>query len=136
MGRREGKQKTREKLIILKYSFLLSFLAKPHVHFLQNTSSALAETSANLSCVVYGFPKPDVLWIKNNRQIHQNDHYYILEIPTSMVYTWQSVLEIVNTWQNDTGNYSCFVRNVAGTNIANMLLNVFGMNFSCHITFS
>ena len=75
----------------------------------------------------FGFPKPNVLWIKNRREIHKSDHYYISENPTSMQYKWKSALDIANTWQNDTGNYSCFVRNVAGSNICNMSLDVLGI---------
>ena len=75
----------------------------------------------------FGFPKPNVLGIKNRREIHKSDHYYISENPTSMQYKWKSALDIANTWQNDTGNYSCFVRNVAGSNICNMSLDVLGI---------
>ena len=125
----EGQKKRWEdKSILLNVRIFCCHLAKPNVDFPQNTMNVLAGKPANLSCVVFGSPKPNVLWIKNIREIHQSDHYYISENPTSMQYTWQSVLHIASTWQNDTGNYSCFVRNVAGTNISNMTLNVFGMD--------
>ena len=82
---------------------------------------------AVFTCKVYGFPKPQVSWMKNGQEIGKNPHYN-----TSRFYgngsnlIWYNDLKIENVKRNDTANYSCFLRNQAGTDIESVLLVVLG----------
>ncbi len=65
--------------------------------------------------------------MKNGQEIGKNSHYN-----TSRFYgngsnlMWYSDLDIENVTRDDTANYSCFLRNEAGTNIDDALLVVLG----------
>ena len=79
------------------------------------------------TCTVYGFPKPQVSWMKNSLEIRNNSHYN-----TSSFYgngsslTWYSNLQIENVERHDTASYSCFLKNAAGIDIDDASLVVLG----------
>ena len=68
--------------------------------------------------------------MKNGEEIGQNPQYN-----TSRFYgngsnvIWYNDLEIENIKRDDTANYSCFLRNEAGTDIDDVLLVVLGKFF-------
>ena len=96
---------------------------------------APTSTSVNIgnsvvtTCKVYGFPEPQVSWLKNGQEISftNNSRYN-----TSDVYgndsnlIWYSDLQIEAVRRDDTANYSCFLKNAAGTDIDSVSLVVLG----------
>ena len=83
--------------------------------------------SVIMTCKVYGFPEPQVSWLKNGQEISNNSRYN-----TSDVYgngsnlIWFSDLQIGTIRRDDTASYSCFLKNAAGTDIDSASLVVLG----------
>ena len=86
--------------------------------------------SVNLTCVVYGFPRPKVSWEKNGKKInHTGERYGIYWNKTGGELKWHSKLEIMNLERNDNGSYSCLLENEAGTDQTSFSLVVLGTTF-------
>jgi hypothetical protein len=83
-----------------------------------NSTSVNFGNSVVMTCKVYGFPEPQISWLKNGQEISNNLRYN-----TSNVYgngsnlIWYSDLQIETVRRDDTANYSCFLKNAAGTDI-------------------
>ena len=109
------------------YVPFFSFLVRPVARIDPNSLSVNITEPVTFTCEVYGFPQPQVSWMKNSLEIKNNFHYN-----TSSLYgngsnlIWYSYLQIENVERDDTANYSCFLKNAAGTNIANASLVVLG----------
>ena len=80
----------------------------------------------DLTCKVYGFPKPEVSWMKDGQKIENDTHYNISFYGNQFSLEWYSDLQIANARRNDTANYTCFLRNRAGTDDATVSLVVLG----------
>ena len=106
---------------------IFSFLVRPVARIDLDPLSVNITEPVTFTCEVYGFPKPRASWMKNNLEIRNNSHYN-----TSSFYgngsnlVWYSDLQIENVERDDTANYSCFLRNAAGTDIDDVLLVVLG----------
>ena len=109
------------------YVPFFSFLVRPVARIDPNSLSVNITEPVTFTCEVYGFPQPQVSWMKNRLEINNNFHYN-----TSSLYgngsnlIWYSYLQIENVERDDTANYSCFLKNAAGTNIDNASLVVLG----------
>ncbi|XP_028394789.1 hemicentin-1-like [Dendronephthya gigantea] len=92
-----------------------------------NTKRVKIEKPVLFTCTVYGFPRPQVSWMKNKEQLTRNNSRYSISFPQrniSNLISWFSYLEIKNLTRNDSANYSCFLRNDAGTDIDHVSLVV------------
>lgn len=96
-------------------AFFVYFLVRPRATILSNTLKVSITRPVNLTCKVYGFPKPEVSWLKDGQKIENDNHYNISLYGNRSNLTWYSNLRIENTRRNDTANYTCFLRNAAGT---------------------
>eukprot|EP00102_Acyrthosiphon_pisum_P003905 XP_001946918.2 PREDICTED: lachesin-like [Acyrthosiphon pisum] len=67
----------------------------------------------DISCNIEAYPSPAIIWINNNVQLSNNQHYRIWEIANSTVFT-KSVLSITNILYNHYGNYTCRAMNKLG----------------------
>lgn len=93
------------------------------------------ETSVNvfirqtviIICKVYGFPRPRVTWLKNGEEISDNSHYNTSKFSgNSFNSTSLSFLKVEAARRNDSANYTCLVRNAAGSDHDMVSLVVLG----------
>ncbi|XP_028410342.1 uncharacterized protein LOC114532921 [Dendronephthya gigantea] len=92
-----------------------------------NTKRVKIEKPVLFTCTIYGFPRPQVSWMKNKEELTRNNSRYSISFPQrniSNLISWFSYLEIKNLTRNDSANYSCFLRNDAGTDIDHVSLVV------------
>jgi hypothetical protein len=74
----------------------------------------------NLTCNISGEPLPEVVWLKNEREIVSDGHYVMkLEAGKYASFT----ITTVNT--ADSGKYSILVKNKYGTESADFTVSVF-----------
>ena len=77
-----------------------------------------------------------MIWKKNERNITLNGHYFNHTIDADREeLTRKNQLQIRRALRNDNGNYSCFVKNIAGENESTVLLIVLGMFCKCVTSF-
>lgn len=69
------------------------------------TKAALQSSNIVLDCPVKGYPPPDILWIKDNRPINENENVYVNK---------NGSLHITNVVSQDAGRYTCSVSNRLG----------------------
>ena len=71
-----------------------------------------------LTCVGYGVPSPDMMWLKGSVELSNNSRVsiYSTEVEVGGISFVQSSLEICSTEQTDEGTYSCTATNVEGSN--------------------
>ena len=93
------------------------------------STSVKIGNSVVMTCKVYGFPEPQVSWLKNGQAISftNNSRYN-----SSVVYgngsnlIWYSNLQIGTVKRDDNASYSCSLKNAAGTDIDSVSLVVLG----------
>ena len=71
-----------------------------------------------LTCVGYGVPSPDMMWLKGNVELSNNSRVsiYSTEVEVGDILFVQSTLEICSVEQSDKGTYSCTAANEEGSN--------------------
>ncbi|XP_071026748.1 myomesin-1-like isoform X1 [Oncorhynchus clarkii lewisi] len=74
----------------------------------------------NLTCNISGDPVPEVVWLKNEREIVSDDHY-IMKFQSGKYASF--TITTVNT--TDSGKYSILVKNKYGTESADFTISVF-----------
>uniref|UniRef100_A0A4W5NMM3 Myomesin 1 n=2 Tax=Hucho hucho TaxID=62062 RepID=A0A4W5NMM3_9TELE len=74
----------------------------------------------NLTCNISGDPMPEVVWLKNEREIVSDDHY-IMKFESGKYASF--TITTVNT--TDSGKYSILVKNKYGTESADFTISVF-----------
>ncbi|XP_064805024.1 M-protein, striated muscle-like isoform X2 [Oncorhynchus masou masou] len=74
----------------------------------------------NLTCNISGDPVPEVVWLKNEREIVSDDHY-IIKFESGKYASF--TITTVNT--TDSGKYSILVKNKYGTESADFTISVF-----------
>uniref|UniRef100_A0A673ZKG5 Myomesin 1 n=1 Tax=Salmo trutta TaxID=8032 RepID=A0A673ZKG5_SALTR len=74
----------------------------------------------NLTCNISGDPVPEVVWLKNEREIVSDDHY-IMKFESGKYASF--TITTVNT--TDSGKYSILVKNKYGTESADFTISVF-----------
>ncbi|XP_055737118.1 M-protein, striated muscle-like [Salvelinus fontinalis] len=74
----------------------------------------------NLTCNISGDPIPEVVWLKNEREIVSDDHY-IMKFESGKYASF--TITTVNT--TDSGKYSILVKNKYGTESADFTISVF-----------
>ena len=111
----------------INIEFLSIFLVRPQATVISNITTVKIARPVTLTCKVYGFPKPEVSWMKHGQKIENDTHYNISFYGNQSSLEWYSDLEIENVRRNDTANYKCFLRNRAGTDDATVSLVVLGM---------
>uniref|UniRef100_A0A8C7G766 Myomesin-1 n=1 Tax=Oncorhynchus kisutch TaxID=8019 RepID=A0A8C7G766_ONCKI len=72
----------------------------------------------NLTCNISGDPVPEVVWLKNEREIVSDDHY-IMKFESGKYASF--TITTVNT--TDSGKYSILVKNKYGTESADFTIN-------------
>ena len=89
----------------------------------ENTSTVAGSTTV-LACVGYG--SPSVTWSKDGAVLVNNSQIIILEDQvTSRGFTFtKSVLQLCDTQGMDSGQYSCSIESVDGTQSATFELSV------------
>ena len=92
----------------------------------KSTTNVNIGKSVIFTCKVYGFPKPQISWRKNGQEMGNNSRYTTNVYGNGPNLIWYSNLEIKTAVRNDTANYSCFLRNAAGTDIDGISLVVLG----------
>lgn len=103
----------------------------------EDTVTVEASTGSTLTCVAYGLPLPDIIWLREGIAI-QNESADVRIYETILVETnfsfIQSVLEICIS-QDHEGQYSCHANNSGGNMSFPFQIDVFhGMclaNHSC-----
>lgn len=76
---------------------------------------------AVLHCHVEAFPSPTIVWIKDNQQLTNNQHYYISIFSTSDEFT-STTLKVRRIEKKQYGNYSCRATNKLGSTDAEINL--------------
>ncbi|XP_035597370.2 M-protein, striated muscle-like [Oncorhynchus keta] len=74
----------------------------------------------NLTCNISGDPVPEVVWLKNEREMVSDDHY-IMKFESGKYASF--TITTVNT--TDSGKYSILVKNKYGTESADFTISVF-----------
>ena len=114
------------KIDLTKIINFLFFLVPPKALISPNVSvEKEIGHSIRLTCHVHGFPKPDVVWRKDGTMIPKG-HYTFLDTEVEDEIRKSSYLEIPTTLRNDTGNYSCFLKNIAGSDEAYVVVTILG----------
>ena len=106
--------------------YFFIFSVRPRATIFTNIPNVKITRPVNLTCTAYGFPKPEVSWMRNGQKIENDNHYDISLYGNQLNLTWYSNLGIENARRNDTANYTCFLRNAAGTDEDNVSLVVLG----------
>ena len=106
--------------------FLSIFLVHPQARIMSKVTTVEIARPVNLTCKVYGFPKPEVSWMKDGQKIENDTHYNISFYGNQSSLEWYSDLQIENVRRDDTANYTCFLRNRVGTDDATVSLLVLG----------
>ncbi|CAD5121248.1 DgyrCDS9780 [Dimorphilus gyrociliatus] len=78
-------------------------------------SRALQNSNIVFDCPVRGYPKPDIIWIKDNRPVDQNENVYMGK---------NGSLHIDNIVSQDSGSYICSAANELGRDSATYTLVV------------
>jgi hypothetical protein len=92
-----------------------------------NSTSVEIGKSVVTTCKVYGFPEPRVSWLKNGQEISNNSRYNSSDVyGNGSNLIWYSDLQIEAVRRDDTANYSCYLKNAAGTDIDSVSLVVLG----------
>ncbi|KAJ7320222.1 hypothetical protein JRQ81_019733 [Phrynocephalus forsythii] len=96
-------------------------------YLLRNLTDQVINTShsVSLECLVYGVPKPQISWYKNNKQIQQNPG--IILGPGS-----QSLL-IERVQEDDAGHYQCVASNLKGTVESSAFVTIQGISESSNL---
>lgn len=76
---------------------------------------------AVLHCHVEAFPSPTIVWIKDNQQLTNNQHYYISIFSTSDEFT-STTLKVRRIEKKQYGNYTCRATNKLGSTDAEITL--------------
>ena len=61
-----------------------------------------------LTCSANAFPRPDIVWLHNDSVVEDDARIMITDSPSGVDIT--SVLMVMNTTFNDSGNYTCVAR--------------------------
>lgn len=80
-----------------------------------------------LECHVEAFPSPSIVWLKDNIQLNDNQHYQISIFPTSDEFT-DTTLRIITAEKRQYGFYTCRATNKFGSN--EKVIEFFGMCYS------
>ncbi|XP_071040811.1 lachesin [Parasteatoda tepidariorum] len=67
-----------------------------------------------LECHVEAFPSPSIVWIKDNMQLNDNQHYQISIYPTADEFT-DTTLRIITAEKRQYGFYTCKATNKLGS---------------------
>lgn len=70
-----------------------------------------------LTCVVYGFPAPDITWYSNGNQVNNgssNALIYESLLDQANISFTLSILELCPVTLEDGGNYTCYAINTEG----------------------
>ena len=81
--------------------------------------------NVTLSCSASGLYLPNIVWSKAGQNISSSSRLIITEIVANESFL-TSHLEISNTEQGDTGNYTCTADNTAGIDASYSYLQVLG----------
>ena len=89
--------------------------------------SVVAGSAGSLTCVAYGQPQPDVIWLKDGMPLQNASTLtiygtYLEDANMSFV---QSILEICTFLPEQQGNYSCYTDNSHGNNSFSFQITVF-----------
>ncbi|KAM9310400.1 myomesin-3 [Pholidichthys leucotaenia] len=72
-----------------------------------------------LTCFIDGEPSPESFWLRNDRELFNQDHFTITKEPKS------SSITINNVNTEDSGKYSIFVRNQHGSETVDVTVSVY-----------
>ena len=91
-------------------------IATAEVVILNENTMSLEGNMLILTCVGYGVPSPDMMWLKNGVELSNNSRVsiYSTEVEVGDILFVQSTLEICSMEQSDKGMYSCVATNVEG----------------------
>lgn len=85
---------------------------------LQNVIEIENGGTAKLTCRIIG-SEPSILWLKNGNPLDEDGCKYFSSISNGLI-----TLEILNVEQNDSGTYTCIIRNKYKTVSTNSLVSV------------
>ena len=94
-----------------------NYIATAEVVILNEDTTSLEGNMLILTCVGYGVPSPNMMWLKDGVELSNNSRVsiYSTEVDMGGILFVQSTLEICSIEQSDKGLYSCAATNVKGT---------------------
>uniref|UniRef100_A0A3P8S1G7 Myomesin 3 n=1 Tax=Amphiprion percula TaxID=161767 RepID=A0A3P8S1G7_AMPPE len=72
-----------------------------------------------LTCFIDGEPAPEIFWLRNDREIVDQNHFTITKEPKC------STITIHNVYMDDSGMYSIYVRNQYGSETVDVTVSVY-----------
>uniref|UniRef100_H3BDD1 Myopalladin n=1 Tax=Latimeria chalumnae TaxID=7897 RepID=H3BDD1_LATCH len=95
-------------------------------HFTQKLKSreVLEGSRVQLDCIVTGFPKPEVGWYCEGKELENSPDIQIIQSGD-----WHSLI-IAEAFEEDTGRYSCFASNIYGTDSTSAEIYIEGASSS------
>lgn len=93
---------------------------------LHQNATALEGSTLFLTCVGYGVPSPNMMWLKDGVELSNNYHVsiYSNQVEEGGVPFVQSTLEVCNLELADEGMYSCVATNDNGTDTRSFRVTV------------
>lgn len=83
----------------------------------------------DLECHVEAYPPPAIVWLKDDIQLSNNQHYSISHFATADQYT-DTTIRVITIEKRQYGEYVCRAANKLGT--AETKVELFGMYFNAH----
>ena len=112
---------------------------KPNTRNVGERSPVIAtvDESPELQCEARGWPRPIVFWMKDNRNISENQGDSQYEIATISegddAFSVKSVLTIGSVQKEDKGKYSCVAANAVGVDKYSITVAVQGNLCFCMV---
>lgn len=72
-----------------------------------------------LTCFIEGEPAPEIFWLRNDREIGNQNQFTITKEPKC------STITVNNVNMEDSGKYSIFVRNKYGSETVDVTVSVY-----------
>uniref|UniRef100_A0AAY4B1Q3 non-specific serine/threonine protein kinase n=1 Tax=Denticeps clupeoides TaxID=299321 RepID=A0AAY4B1Q3_9TELE len=86
----------------------LTLAAPPTFETIMEDLDVCVGETLRFAVVVDGKPDPDILWYKDNTQLSESNHFMFVYDDR------ECSLVILNAWPEDSGVYTCTVKNLAG----------------------
>ena len=96
------------------------FLVPPKVEMKEKTVDVLVKNSCELQAMYSGIPQPDIQWLKDQKQIEENQNIKC-ETNDSL-----SKLTFLQIEPEHAGTYRCIAKNMAGEAEEKTTVNIFG----------
>lgn len=82
---------------------------KPRFSMKLSNQVAMSGTKVRLTCTVFGYPEPQVHWIKDGRKLNFFGPRHYCKMENGI-----AILELTNAAPEDSGIYCCVAENIHG----------------------